>query len=612
MKNYRKALIFIALFFVFLPFASVVYATNYTVKVNKTTISANPKTIPIVDDAFWTSNDFLISFSDKDIKSGKIKATFKGAYKGIYGKKGLNTEKITSSLNLNGTIDLSTFAITGAFTGERNNQKGAYVSAPQAYLSYSFRGSLSTTQTDISPGSPPETADEVLAALKKEPFINFNGDAELFFNSIQGFNATSLYYKAGPKYEGPFSLSLESLLVPNKVAEDNSNSGNTEKEESFIGPAEILSDDGAPTLSPFTPPNKKRILDSFMVELPTEKARHFRKIIDGYYEKIPKGPIAGEKTYLGILPGQLNAFFGSRDRVCGAYQHKVLDYLQSLRFNNDPAKRALMEGFDYGPIQIGKGGHQAVVVFPKNKDWQTEGLVLDPWPLQKPEVYSLSHWNEMFLGDAEGAVGNYFFPIEGNIGRYPTTPNPDGSFKYIDESKPLTIKSKRKNLLVKSPVFVLVKSADGKRVGIDENGKFVNDFGAEVDANMFLKPDKTYTSSFSLPANNEYSVAMTGSGSGDVHVFASTEENTAQQFDRVAVKKGDHLKFYWDDLNGFPNLKDTNEMVVSSTEFVSPFAKKNNNLNLIFIAAIIIFMIVAILAVLVGALAIIRRLEKKH
>lgn len=97
------------------------------------------------------------------------------------------------------------------------------------------------------------------------------------------------------------------------------------------------------------------------------------------------------------------------------YQGQVLNWLAGMRFNPDPEKRALMDGFDYGPLvassPAGSGGasdvsgdqptHYFVGVWPHGPAledglaaalkpaWDTCGLALDPWPVQAPQVFQI-------------------------------------------------------------------------------------------------------------------------------------------------------------------------------------------------------------------------------
>lgn len=82
--------------------------------------------------------------------------------------------------------------------------------------------------------------------------------------------------------------------------------------------------------------------------------------------------------------------------ICGNYQANTLAILDAIRWSEDPKVRSLMDGFDYGPIQSLYGGHQAVVIYPKGKDWMTEGIVLDPWIEQKAKTYAAPEWAGLY------------------------------------------------------------------------------------------------------------------------------------------------------------------------------------------------------------------------
>jgi hypothetical protein len=107
------------------------------------------------------------------------------------------------------------------------------------------------------------------------------------------------------------------------------------------------------------------------------------------------------------------------DYVCGAYQSKVLSWLDGLRFSSDPKVRALLDAYDYGPVQAYYGGHQAVVIYPKGTNWVDSGLVLDPWPTQSPKSYAVAEWAQRFSqGSYHGIGGSDLY--SGPKAEYPT------------------------------------------------------------------------------------------------------------------------------------------------------------------------------------------------
>lgn len=144
------------------------------------------------------------------------------------------------------------------------------------------------------------------------------------------------------------------------------------------------------------------------------------KILAIYNKKIPNGiTSSGEKNNIYDLFG----YPGYSEFVCGGYQSKVLNLLNSIKFSKDPCEQELLSGWEYGPIQAWWGGHQAVVIYPWATNWMETGLVLDPWPLQTPMAYAMAEWAVMF--SASGVV-----PVIGNIPENIT----GGSYIGIGES----------------------------------------------------------------------------------------------------------------------------------------------------------------------------------
>jgi hypothetical protein len=313
-------------------------------------------------------------------------------------------------------------------------------------------------------------------------------------------------------------------------------------------------------------------LDTIVHFLPEHLREPFRELAILYREEIPSSPTGRQDSddnpwlYL-FSPGSVNNIFGENEYACGAYQGDVLDWLEKIKNSADPQTRQLLDGFEFGPIQIAEGGHQAVVLFPTGTDWRLTGIVLDPWKEQRPEIYALrgvgdqKDWCEMFwlgLGcPPEGSVGNIIVSIDANTGRYPTTPNPDGSWRYPGDTgrQPATSStaSARKHISVGSPVQVLLSDSYGRRAGLSPSGEFINDFGATIEAHMLMAPDGTYETSFSLP-DGQYILEFMGTGSGDVHVLTRHDNSAMEQFQPVFVDPGDFLMLDWQE--SAPVLKD--------------------------------------------------------
>ena len=319
-------------------------------------------------------------------------------------------------------------------------------------------------------------------------------------------------------------------------------------------------------------------LDAIVHFLPEHLRESFRELAILYREEIPSSPTgrqdSSDNPWLYLFsPGSANNIFGDNAYACGAYQGAVLDWLEKVKNSPDPQTRQLLDGFDFGPIQIAAGAHQAVVLFPAGTDWRLTGIVLDPWKEQRPEIYPLrgvgdqNDWCELFwlgLGcPPEGAVGNSIVPIGANTGHYPTTPNPDGSWRYFSDPSRRSAASSnaalRKHISVGSPVQVLLIDSSGKRVGVSPGGEFINDFGAAIEAQLLIAPDGTYETTFSLP-DGQYTLELTGTGFGQVHVLTRHDETVIEQFQPVQVASGDVLVLDWQE--SAPVLQDQQGNIV--------------------------------------------------
>lgn len=319
--------------------------------------------------------------------------------------------------------------------------------------------------------------------------------------------------------------------------------------------------------------------------VPSERVTQFRELTRRYREAIPAGaygfgvPEGYDKIF---TPGQFNNLvFGANSTACGGYQDQVLKWLLGLYFSADPADRALLDGFDFGPIQITKGAHQAVVLYPKGTDWRSNGIVFDPWVEQQPRLYTIDEWDGMFFFSPEGSRGNILTPIDTNVGKFPTTPDKNGRFEYDDvySSKPRQVRNRTKGgrqILVQSPVAVLVSSTDGDEFGLKADGTFVNDFGIDVEGTFLLKDDGTYGTSLNLP-DGAYDVTLTGTATGNVHIYSRTSDRAVTIFDPVAVKKGQTFKLAWDEASNEPAVGSPDGGVVASEQAVIPDTATNAN-----------------------------------
>lgn len=328
-------------------------------------------------------------------------------------------------------------------------------------------------------------------------------------------------------------------------------------------------------------------IDPVLPFVPTERVTEFRELARRFREAIPAGvygygvPEPYDKIF---TPGQFNNLvYGANSTACGGYQDQVLKWLLGLYFSKDPADRALLDGFDFGPIQITKGAHQAVVIYPKGTDWRSNGIVFDPWVEQRPRLYTIDEWDGMFFLSPEGSRGNILTPIDSNIGKFPTTPDKNGRFEYDDvySNKPRQIRNRAqggRQIAVQSPVDVILTSSDERLFGVYPDGSFVNDFGSEIEGTYLLKSDGTYATSLNLP-EGAYGLSLIGTDSGEVHVYVSTGDQDVSVFESVPVSKGGQIALVWEEGADRPSLTDVEGNTVAAEAAVIPSVSDDKNAN---------------------------------
>lgn len=256
-----------------------------------------------------------------------------------------------------------------------------------------------------------------------------------------------------------------------------------------------------------------------------------------FLNEIPAGQVTTDPTLkqraLGVFfaPGTVNNMTNWTTFACGDYQTRVLRWLESIRTHPDPQVRAQLGGLDFGPIQAYNGGHQAVVLFRRGTDWRQTGTVLDPWPSQRPQVWTMEEWTARFtwgIGVGEGGVE---YPhMGGGASGYRGTDMPPERLHPV-------------RFGVNSPVDVLVTASDGRRVGHLPGGEFVN----EIEHADFYPTERSggeYQWYFGLP-QAEYEVEFTGTGEGDVHILVAGQDGELVTYGPQPIESGQtaHLSF---------------------------------------------------------------------
>jgi hypothetical protein len=282
------------------------------------------------------------------------------------------------------------------------------------------------------------------------------------------------------------------------------------------------------------------------------------QILNRYYEQIPRGitDSGNKNNLLTLWDKKYNEY------VCGSYQGKILQLLSDIKFNSDPCVSALLDDWDYGPIESFWGGHQAVVIYPRGTTWTETGLVLDPWITQSPQVYTIQEWSLQFSGDSQhGIRGSRDYE---NQPQYPTVGGnytPPGDLKisaeendfirtlpsdkrdWLKKMSPVSRKAwleqmmrrqvQNATLNVNSPLDISLTDDAGNSGGFIK-GSLVDDL-PDVSFRRFLRADGHYWTEVEYPANGRYRLVMYGTGDGQARVFSSVEESgvagAAYQYD---------------------------------------------------------------------------------
>ncbi|MEM2841225.1 MAG: zinc ribbon domain-containing protein [Candidatus Bathyarchaeia archaeon] len=274
---------------------------------------------------------------------------------------------------------------------------------------------------------------------------------------------------------------------------------------------------------------------------------------------------------------------------CPGYTSKTLRFLTKLRFGigYSDVERSLLRGIDYGPIVRCAGPitslfgneHHAVVLYNYRQkgNWasNSKNIVLDPWPKQKPESFTLKDFCYFYAnlappyegvymnayGDPEWKLGDpfwYAFPTVGGAVYWnlemkelgvkyvvpPETGTSSGNPFYPPlkpESKtdktdtaplPASIKTRTGQTIFECPVFIDVYNDKGKHVGL-LGGRIVSDIeGAQLYINQRSRSDFFWY--LTLP-EGKYYVRIKGIMEGGFHIL--TTKTGSIQYYNASIRK---------------------------------------------------------------------------
>ncbi len=242
-----------------------------------------------------------------------------------------------------------------------------------------------------------------------------------------------------------------------------------------------------------------------------------QEIFRRYYKQIPKGRYGTgiENNIRNVWDRSLDAF------VCGGYQNQILNFFDRLRGSKNPKERCLFDDFDYGPIEIGVGLHQAIVIYRKGSDWKWTGMVLDPWFNQTPEVYSIAAWQWkscMTMGSAGGCTVNGASWLGGYNKQYPTTGGPYPGDAGGPGPRPRT---KAGRVTVNCPLIPYMIDEQGRVSGYRQNQELRQI--PDVDFMTCVLEDGTPWTEFEFSPRKGLRLCMEGSGQGQAVVIGTMD-----------------------------------------------------------------------------------------
>ncbi|HND53602.1 MAG TPA: hypothetical protein PLV92_14435, partial [Pirellulaceae bacterium] len=320
------------------------------------------------------------------------------------------------------------------------------------------------------------------------------------------------------------------------------------------------------TCVPAGPPSEARvarILDEFKRNVPEHRAevaaRHRQDWLECRDEMarnlgvnaevvFPTEPKLGDADY-----GPYNNFaFHANGYQCSGYTDKTIRCLNRLRFY-DPDPQ-LFVGLNYGPLMRGIDAslpfeikdvtvdpHHAVVLYAVHdasdgadprKGWLREReRVLDPWPEQRPKVYTIRDFQLLYgfydglmpMPDPEwndaAATNRTGFPTHG-CAVYWNLDWEASPAKYLDLSAKNRLETTRPiNIALFSPVAPLVRDDSGRRLGATADGRLWLEIpGGEA---YRVAADDGHSHWFLSVPRGDYQLELAGVGRGLVRLASN-------------------------------------------------------------------------------------------
>jgi hypothetical protein len=318
---------------------------------------------------------------------------------------------------------------------------------------------------------------------------------------------------------------------------------------------------------------------------PAQMKANFNALCELYIQKIPPNPL-GYKSGTEYNIKWAVGWVKDNQWCCGGYQAQVLKLLDGLRFNPDPKQREILDGLDYGPIfsflTTTPLTHCFVVVWPHGPaltadalqvgfdhmpTWEKDGVVFDPWRIQKPEFYLLHEGDAGWAAESDYAyrwrnsgkpsyagmtanpeIENIYkgcYPCDGGDYydwkvAYPKVGGDRAAIKFIEDTSEVP-----QAVNIRCPVAVDIADTGGHHAKLSADGNFTSDLAS---AELASAPEAGGGVEWlaALP-KGKYTLTMTGTGDGTLEVMARRRGSDAQTYPKTPLKKGTVCTLVLDD-----------------------------------------------------------------
>jgi hypothetical protein len=248
--------------------------------------------------------------------------------------------------------------------------------------------------------------------------------------------------------------------------------------------------------------------------------------------------------------------------VCSEYQGKVMKFLYDIQSN--PKECSLLNGFEFSKIRGWGGMHLAVVIYEQGTSWEETGIILDPWPAQKPEAFSIDQWK--FYGRT----------TDGSLIERGT----DAAVALMDHLA--RIKADIAAMMT-CPVNILITDNEGRRLGVLDDGSMAFEI---PNASIMNLPNDAGNNNWYFELDSDvssnYNLEIIGTDEGTFELLiANKKDKNIKYYGKQPITQGEKAEIVLDSSNPKAPLilQDGTEVQSTSIQPTSIEKSKSDNYN---------------------------------